>query len=88
MEAVRARAPVRIDLAGGTLDIWPLYLALGGVVTVNAALDLPVEALVQPRPGGAITLRSEDLGRAPRGRAACRAWPRRWAPCGPRAGSR
>jgi len=63
VKAVRARAPVRIDLAGGTLDIWPLYLALGGVVTVNAALDLPVEARVEPHGGGGITLHSEDLGR-------------------------
>jgi D-glycero-alpha-D-manno-heptose-7-phosphate kinase len=63
MKSVRARAPVRIDLAGGTLDIWPLYLALGGVVTVNVALDLPVEAVVEPRDGPALTLRSKDLDR-------------------------
>ncbi len=63
MQSVHARAPVRIDLAGGTLDIWPLYLALGGVVTVNVALDLPVEARVTSRDDDAIHLRSEDLGR-------------------------
>ena len=63
MKSVRARAPVRIDLAGGTLDIWPLYLAMGGVVTVNAALDLPVEARLEPRTDARIVLRSEDLDR-------------------------
>ena len=33
-----ARAPVRIDLAGGTLDIWPIYAILDGCVTVNLAI--------------------------------------------------
>ena len=37
--AVEATAPTRIDLAGGTLDIWPLYLFHPGAVTVNAAID-------------------------------------------------
>ena len=34
-----ATAPARIDLAGGTLDIWPLYLFHAGAVTVNVAID-------------------------------------------------
>jgi D-glycero-alpha-D-manno-heptose-7-phosphate kinase len=34
-----ATAPTRADLAGGTLDLWPLYLFHPGAVTVNAALD-------------------------------------------------
>lgn len=63
VEAVLARAPVRIDLAGGTLDIWPINLALGRpAVTVNAALDLPVEARVRPTADGSIRLASRDLG--------------------------
>jgi D-glycero-alpha-D-manno-heptose-7-phosphate kinase len=36
---VEATAPTRIDLAGGTLDIWPVYLFHSGAVTVNAAVD-------------------------------------------------
>ena len=36
---VEATAPTRIDLAGGTLDIWPVYLFHRGAVTVNAAID-------------------------------------------------
>lgn len=35
----RWRAPLRIDLAGGTLDIWPVYLQLERPVTVNVAID-------------------------------------------------
>jgi D-glycero-alpha-D-manno-heptose-7-phosphate kinase len=37
--AVEATAPTRIDLGGGTLDIWPLYLFHPGSVTVNVAID-------------------------------------------------
>src|SRR5205814_1552297 len=31
-------APTRIDLAGGTIDIWPLYLFHDGALTLNAAI--------------------------------------------------
>src|SRR4029453_8325679 len=37
--AAEATAPTRIDLAGGTLDIWPVYLFHPGSVTVNVAID-------------------------------------------------
>ena len=37
--AVEATAPCRVDLAGGTLDIWPVYLFHPGAVTVNVAID-------------------------------------------------
>jgi D-glycero-alpha-D-manno-heptose-7-phosphate kinase len=36
---VEASAPTRVDLAGGTLDIWPVYLFHPGAVTVNVAID-------------------------------------------------
>lgn len=36
---VEASAPTRVDLAGGTLDLWPLYLYHPGAVTVNVAID-------------------------------------------------
>jgi len=38
--AVRARAWCRVDLAGGTLDIWPLGLLHPGARTVNLAIDV------------------------------------------------
>ena len=37
-------APTRIDLAGGTIDIWPLYLFHDGAQTVNAAISLRAHA--------------------------------------------
>jgi D-glycero-alpha-D-manno-heptose-7-phosphate kinase len=45
-----ARAWCRIDLAGGTLDIWPLGLLHPGAVTVNVAIDVAVEVTVEPAP--------------------------------------
>ena len=33
---VQSSAPTRLDLAGGTLDIWPLYLFHNGAITLNA----------------------------------------------------
>lgn len=57
-----ARAPTRIDLAGGTLDIWPIHLALSEpAVTVNVAVDIQAGARVQAlEPGAGIVLESRD----------------------------
>lgn len=38
---IRARAWCRVDLAGGTLDIWPLGLLHPGARTVNVAVGVP-----------------------------------------------
>jgi len=56
------RAPARIDLAGGTLDIWPLYLLLGYGLTVNVAVTLYSEAWLSPEGGKGYRLVSEDTG--------------------------
>jgi D-glycero-alpha-D-manno-heptose-7-phosphate kinase len=39
---IETRACCRVDLAGGTLDIWPLGLIVPGAVTVNLAIDVEV----------------------------------------------
>lgn len=56
-------APTRIDLAGGTIDIWPLYLEHAGACTVNAAISLRAHADIEPRTGGGVELRSIDTNR-------------------------
>jgi D-glycero-alpha-D-manno-heptose-7-phosphate kinase len=56
-------APTRIDLAGGTIDIWPLYLFHDGAVTLNAAISLRAHAELQSRTDGRIELRSIDTDR-------------------------
>jgi D-glycero-alpha-D-manno-heptose-7-phosphate kinase len=42
------RAWCRVDLGGGTLDIWPLGLLHAGAVTVNVAIDIAVHAVIEP----------------------------------------
>src|ERR1700741_908705 len=60
---VRAPAPCRADLAGGTLDIWPLYLFHPGAVSVNLALSLLTACRITPQSGREIVLRSHDTSR-------------------------
>ena len=43
---IKANAPTRIDLAGGTIDIWPIWAILGEATTINVAIDLPSEVIV------------------------------------------
>ena len=61
--AIAASAPTRIDLAGGTIDIWPLYLFHDGAATLNAAISLRAHARIEPRTDGLIELRSTDTDR-------------------------
>lgn len=61
---IEARAPTRIDLAGGTLDIWPLYLFHEGAVTVNCAITRYASCTVDiSSPGKRIALVSRDTAR-------------------------
>jgi len=56
-------APTRIDLAGGTIDIWPLYLFHDGATTLNAAINLRAHVEIASRTDGRIELRSIDTDR-------------------------
>jgi D-glycero-alpha-D-manno-heptose-7-phosphate kinase len=61
-DRIAASAPTRIDLAGGTIDIWPLYLFHEGACTLNAAISLRAYATVERRSDNRIELRSIDRG--------------------------
>ena len=56
---IESKAPTRIDLAGGTLDIWPLYLFHEGAETVNCAITRYASCVIET-----------DLRRAPSGASA------------------
>lgn len=58
---ISASAPTRIDLAGGTIDIWPLYLFHAGAQTLNAAISLRARAWIEARPDDRIGLSAEDI---------------------------
>jgi D-glycero-alpha-D-manno-heptose-7-phosphate kinase len=59
-----AEAPCRVDLAGGTLDIWPLYLFHPGSVTVNFAINRYTRCAIETLGCSEIRLRSSDLDAA------------------------
>ncbi|MCH8158052.1 MAG: GHMP kinase [Nitrospinae bacterium] len=60
---ILSTAPTRIELAGGTLDIWPLYLHFGNPPTLNAAIDLYARVELAPRKDKRIVVESKDLNR-------------------------
>ena len=59
---ITTSAPTRIDLAGGTIDIWPLYLFHSGAQTLNAAISLLASARIEPRDDSRIAIVSVDTG--------------------------
>jgi len=60
---ITAHAPCRADLAGGTVDLWPLYLFHPGALTLNFALEILTSCRITPLKGVRIELRSLDTGR-------------------------
>jgi D-glycero-alpha-D-manno-heptose-7-phosphate kinase len=60
---IETSAPTRIDLAGGTLDIWPLYLFHDDAQTVNAAISIRAHARIESRDDQRVLLRSQDTNR-------------------------
>jgi len=61
-ESLTALAPCRVDLAGGTVDIWPLYLFHPGAVTVNFAVSVLTRCTLRRLAGKKIHLKSVDTG--------------------------
>jgi D-glycero-alpha-D-manno-heptose-7-phosphate kinase len=57
---VEARAPARVDLAGGTVDIWPLYLFHSGAQTVNLAIRCYASCVIETRADRRIVFVSQD----------------------------
>jgi D-glycero-alpha-D-manno-heptose-7-phosphate kinase len=57
-----SKSPCRVDMAGGTLDIWPLYLFLQNPTTVHFAVSRYTTCELTTREDSGIWLRSRDLG--------------------------
>ncbi len=57
---IESSAPTRVDLAGGTIDIWPLYLFHPGAATVNFATSLRAHCQIKTRDDDRIVLESRD----------------------------
>ena len=61
---IESIAPTRVDLAGGTIDIWPLYLFHPGAATVNFGLSLYARCRIETRTDDRVILESRDRGLA------------------------
>jgi D-glycero-alpha-D-manno-heptose-7-phosphate kinase len=59
---VETSAPTRVDLAGGTMDIWPLYLFHANAQTIHFAISLRAHARVEARADGRVAIESLDTG--------------------------
>jgi D-glycero-alpha-D-manno-heptose-7-phosphate kinase len=57
---IESSAPTRVDLAGGTIDIWPIYLFHPGAATVNFAISLRAHCRIETRDDDRIILESRD----------------------------
>ena len=57
---IESSAPTRVDLAGGTIDIWPLYLFHPGAATLNFAVSLRAHCRIETRDDDRIILESRD----------------------------
>lgn len=60
---ITASTPTRVDLAGGTLDLYPLFLFEPRSLTVNAGISLRSHVRLEDLPGSQVRLRSEDFDR-------------------------
>ncbi|MBZ5552366.1 MAG: GHMP kinase [Acidobacteriia bacterium] len=63
---IESVAPTRVDLAGGTVDIWPLYLFHENACTVNFAIDQFARCKIRTRRDRKIVLKSIDGKRSAR----------------------
>ncbi len=60
---IETKTPCRVDLAGGTLDIWPLYLFHNPSLTINVAIGLYATCRIEEHKGRRITIVSRDQRR-------------------------
>lgn len=60
MPSVKASIPTRIDIAGGTIDLWPIHCVLNHATTVNIGITVNADVSVSTRADGLFHFRSTD----------------------------
>jgi D-glycero-alpha-D-manno-heptose-7-phosphate kinase len=60
MQEFTVRAPTRIDLAGGTLDLWPIHRMLEHKATINIAISLFATTTVRLLPKKSVSILKSD----------------------------
>lgn len=61
MKTIIIKSPTRVDLAGGTLDMWPLYSFIGPCQTLNVAISIWTEVQLTLREDFQIEIESSDV---------------------------
>ncbi|MCB0415800.1 MAG: galactokinase [Bdellovibrionales bacterium] len=61
MKTIEIQSPTRIDLSGGTLDLWPLYSFMGGCKTVNLSISVMTQAFLEENHSQNIEIDIQDL---------------------------
>ncbi len=56
-------SPTRVDLAGGTLDMWPLFAFLGEAYTINVSISIFTRATLEVLQSPSVRIESRDLDR-------------------------
>ena len=57
---IESQAPTRINLAGGTIDLWPLYLFHDDAQTINFAINQHAKCRVETRDDSRFVVESKD----------------------------
>jgi len=60
---IETKVPTRIDLAGGTIDLYPLFLFHEGAETVNFGIDQYARCRLETRSDGRFVLEAKDRGK-------------------------
>lgn len=57
------KSPTRVDLSGGTLDLWPIFAILGEVLTINVGINIYTHCGITPRQDKSIIIHSKDFNK-------------------------
>jgi D-glycero-alpha-D-manno-heptose-7-phosphate kinase len=57
---IHIKSPTRVDLSGGTLDLWPLYNFVGQARTINMAIDIWTSAQLSNSTNNSVEIESLD----------------------------
>lgn len=60
VRAVHASIPTRIDIAGGTIDLWPIHCVLDKPTTVNIGITVSADVTVETTTDGIFRFNSSD----------------------------
>lgn len=58
---ISVQSPTRVDLCGGTLDLWPLYLLVNEAYVVNFSIDIYTEVQLKEKKDLSIELEVSEL---------------------------